>query len=67
MQFDAEVVLRQLRYTGMLETVKIRQAGYPCRIAIQVRFYFPFLFLWLYQQELVRSLLFKVCMVLSMS
>eukprot|EP00794_Sanderia_malayensis_P000308 gene308-938_t len=34
MKFDADVVLRQLRYTGMLETVKIRQAGYPCRIAI---------------------------------
>ncbi|XP_065057958.1 unconventional myosin-IXAa-like isoform X2 [Rhopilema esculentum] len=34
MEFNEEVVLRQLRYTGMLETVKIRQAGYPCRFPI---------------------------------
>ena len=36
MEFDADVVSRQLQYTGMLETVKIRQAGYPCRIPINV-------------------------------
>jgi len=35
LEFDAELVLRQLRYTGMLETVKIRQAGYPSRILIK--------------------------------
>jgi len=34
MDFDADVVSRQLQYTGMLETVKIRQAGYPCRFQI---------------------------------
>uniref|UniRef100_A0A8K9XAH2 Uncharacterized protein n=1 Tax=Oncorhynchus mykiss TaxID=8022 RepID=A0A8K9XAH2_ONCMY len=27
--FDPEVVLNQLRYSGMLETVKIRRAGFP--------------------------------------
>ena len=30
--FDDEIVLRQLRYTGMLETVRIRQAGFNVRL-----------------------------------
>ncbi|XP_062383564.1 unconventional myosin-X [Sardina pilchardus] len=29
--FDPDVVLNQLRYSGMLETVKIRRAGFPVR------------------------------------
>lgn len=36
-QFDNEVVLRQLRYTGMMETVKIRKAGYSVRTDFEVR------------------------------
>jgi myosin-9 len=31
-KFDDETVQRQLRYTGMLETVRIRQAGYNVRL-----------------------------------
>ncbi|CAJ0568268.1 unnamed protein product, partial [Mesorhabditis spiculigera] len=30
--FDEDIILRQLRYTGMLETVRIRRAGYSVRI-----------------------------------
>ncbi|KAK2161935.1 hypothetical protein LSH36_107g02020 [Paralvinella palmiformis] len=33
--FDDEIVLRQLRYTGMLATVKIRQSGYNYRLTTQ--------------------------------
>ncbi|KAM9803310.1 unconventional myosin-X [Syngnathus typhle] len=30
-QFEPDVVLNQLKYSGMLETVKIRKAGFPVR------------------------------------
>jgi len=42
-KFDADVVQRQLRYTGMLATVQIRQAGYNYRLTFQVSFYVSFL------------------------
>ena len=35
-QFDNAIVLRQLRYTGMLATVKIRQSGYNYRLSFEV-------------------------------
>lgn len=33
--FDEDTVQRQLRYTGMLETVRIRQAGYNVRLSYE--------------------------------
>ncbi|KAL8573674.1 hypothetical protein ACOMHN_007227 [Nucella lapillus] len=36
MSFEDEVVMDQLRYTGMLETIRIRKMGYPIRIKFPV-------------------------------
>eukprot|EP00069_Balaena_mysticetus_P017995 bmy_10978T0 len=35
LRFSDTLVLRQLRYTGMLETVRIRQSGYSCKYSFQ--------------------------------
>lgn len=37
LRFNDGLVLRQLRYTGMLETVRIRQSGYSIKYTFQVR------------------------------
>ena len=37
MTFDRDLVVRQLRYTGMLETVRIRTLGYQWRFTFEVR------------------------------
>ena len=31
-QFDMDYVMAQLRYTGLCETVRIRQMGFPVRV-----------------------------------
>ena len=36
MLFEEQVVMDQLRYTGMLETIRIRKCGYPIRIKFPV-------------------------------
>ena len=36
LKFDDSIVLRQLRYTGMLATVRIRQSGYSYRVTHEV-------------------------------
>ncbi|XP_054286933.1 unconventional myosin-IXa-like isoform X1 [Macrosteles quadrilineatus] len=48
--FDDDTVQRQLRYTGMLETVRIRQAGYNVRLTFDE-------FIQLYRILLPRGLL----------
>ncbi|XP_029431738.1 LOW QUALITY PROTEIN: unconventional myosin-IXa [Rhinatrema bivittatum] len=35
LRFSDTLVLRQLRYTGMLETVRIRQSGYGCKYSFE--------------------------------
>ncbi|XP_046748908.1 unconventional myosin-IXAa-like isoform X4 [Diprion similis] len=49
-KFDEETVQRQLRYTGMLETVRIRQAGFNVRLAYEE-------FIQLYRMLLPKGLL----------
>ncbi|CAH1772774.1 unnamed protein product [Owenia fusiformis] len=34
--FDSRIILQQLRYTGVLETVRIRRMGFPTRLPLEV-------------------------------
>ena len=36
MVFENKLVLDQLRYSGMLETIRIRRAGFPVRLKFSV-------------------------------
>ena len=31
--FDSDFVMKQLRYTGVMETIRIRRHGYPTRLS----------------------------------
>uniref|UniRef100_A0A4W6C9S6 Myosin IXAb n=1 Tax=Lates calcarifer TaxID=8187 RepID=A0A4W6C9S6_LATCA len=44
LRFNDSLVLRQLRYTGMLETVRIRQSGYSIKYTFQVILFYYNLF-----------------------
>lgn len=56
-KFDDDIVQRQLRYTGMLETVRIRQAGYNVRLTFDE-------FIHLYRILLPKGLERYICLVL---
>ena len=43
--FDGDLVVRQLRYTGMLETIRIRTLGYQWRFTFEVSFVCGFVLL----------------------
>ncbi|XP_029141653.1 unconventional myosin-VIIb [Protobothrops mucrosquamatus] len=45
MQFDRELCIRQLYYSGMMETIRIRKAGYPIRYSF-ADFFHRYRVLW---------------------
>lgn len=45
MYFDEALILQQLRYTGMLETVRIRRSGYGAKYTFQVGLYLALFFI----------------------
>ncbi|KAL9845021.1 LOW QUALITY PROTEIN: unconventional myosin-VIIb-like [Geothlypis trichas] len=51
--FDRELCIKQLRYSGMMETIQIRKAGYPIRYSFE-EFYerYRFLLPWSLRQKL---------------
>lgn len=53
MRFDMPCVLQQLRYTGMLDTIRIRQCGYPVRLKFH-----PFVERYRYTNSFVNNLNF---------
>ncbi|XP_062354885.1 unconventional myosin-VIIb isoform X3 [Cinclus cinclus] len=50
--FDRELCIKQLRYSGMLETIQIRKAGYPIRYSFEEFFErYRFLLPWSLRQK----------------
>ncbi|XP_059335252.1 unconventional myosin-VIIb isoform X2 [Ammospiza nelsoni] len=51
--FDRELCIKQLRYSGMMETIQIRKAGYPVRYSFEEFFErYRFLLPWSLRQKL---------------
>ncbi|XP_039930696.1 unconventional myosin-VIIb isoform X1 [Hirundo rustica] len=51
--FDRELCIKQLRYSGMMETIQIRKAGYPIRYSFEEFFErYRFLLPWSLRQQL---------------
>nr|XP_026653853.1 unconventional myosin-VIIb [Zonotrichia albicollis] len=51
--FDRELCIKQLRYSGMMETIQIRKAGYPIRYSFEEFFErYRFLLPWSQRQKL---------------
>ncbi|XP_075363613.1 unconventional myosin-VIIb [Mycteria americana] len=51
--FDRELCIKQLRYSGMMETIQIRKAGYPIRYSFEEFFErYRFLLPWSLREQL---------------
>uniref|UniRef100_A0A8C3MFA8 Uncharacterized protein n=1 Tax=Geospiza parvula TaxID=87175 RepID=A0A8C3MFA8_GEOPR len=54
--FDRELCIKQLRYSGMMETIQIRKAGYPVRYSFEEFFErYRFLLPWSLRQKVLFS------------
>uniref|UniRef100_A0A8C5JLE3 Myosin VIIB n=1 Tax=Junco hyemalis TaxID=40217 RepID=A0A8C5JLE3_JUNHY len=54
--FDRELCIKQLRYSGMMETIQIRKAGYPIRYSFEEFFErYRFLLPWSLRQKVLLS------------
>ena len=50
-KFDDKLVLRQLQYTGMLATVRLRQSGYNYRVLFEVSAIHIYLYMYVYSDQ----------------
>ena len=52
-KFDDKLVLRQLQYTGMLATVRLRQSGYNYRVLFEVSAIHVYMYMYVYTDQVV--------------
>ena len=52
-KFDDKLVLRQLQYTGMLATVRLRQSGYNYRVLFEVSAIHIYMYMNVYCDQVV--------------
>ena len=52
-KFDDKLVLRQLQYTGMLATVRLRQFGYNYRVLFEVSAIHIYMYMYVYCYQVV--------------